>query len=1428
MEMRRLIGQYGEMNTRIAQCVLLLLLFGMNCLCNAEWDYSHWKIAKSYADINAAKKEARDNNRPLLIAFSQMKGDDASREYWRTVACDGKNGHDKYCELGTTETDHPICQFAEKNKIVLLYVEMSVFSALKNKIQGKEYKKYLPRPPFNESPIYYMVHVKTNADCETEDANVLNVGNDPGDRVDFIFGYLGQDGESVYDSMGQASELIVAMTGDQGFERFKSNIETIFSKKASEYGDFETYGLVIKTSEGGEEPEPDENDGTCISKAMASVEIGKWTTDYFSAKSEAKKAYKPLVVAYVKNITLAEAKALDAYVQTSVFKNAFSENYLAVINARNSDIKPISRSELIYLRSNGTIVGRLSNDPKSPSDGTVATVANFKGDNANKFLQFATLAADKDEEANNAQGKAIQIEGKASNILIGGVDAVDWFKFTTVDASETCVFTLNSNNSMPVNIEVIKEDGGAVEDTTNGDMKDGIQVCYKSSGANETAYLKVASNGISQPRPYSITVKRTVKNYAVSFDGETKRSMFSSESLLEIPVTLTERNRQAGEVSVKVKLAEYDEDLIGVGLRATPIGALKATQTLTWTDAEKTSSTTKVVYLLLPYLTDDDATWEGHKDIGLELQDVSSNAVVGASGKMTIELISEVDSVVFVDGDTANVTMQRGGVPVSFLIAAPETSAVYWEKISGEIPNGLEVSVEKTDNVYELILTPGDVTEGKYEFTIRLYSMEDGIHRKNGGTMKITCTVNGIADGNPFGKSGTRFAGTVLEPTSEIDFAKDVTGIIDVMVGENVIEAEVKTRLGEIMLATPTWTSIDQGENGILTAIMDGEDTDNVYHLTFMVGMDGTIDGSVLTVNDKKTGNENSYDIIGQALPEVFSTALNGFEKYYTVDFAPFNPETWEALTEGDHRGFGGMRFSINENGIVEYHGFLPNGQRFGGKTTIRNGMVVPYYNYLEFTVFSEMAIDNEPTGQWFGCLMRIYDHSENIEGIKEICIDCTESMPEPVSYPVWYRADNAKLYMRSCGSAFDRYKSLATQLSKRNENRCYLVVEQPQLDNEGVTVVTPRLLELEENDEGTFICSGDSLFNVGLTYSVEQQGQSTGDETLIVRDGEFSGTITLYSRGFEDDKRTVEKVTAKKHTVEVHGILVAATEYCCSIDIHPAGAGYYLFNGISYPVRIYWRDSVVEWDGSLREDCFAPPAEKLSPSMANGVAWPEGAEDGQVISGLSDGGAEVTFSTIADILAVGDNNTPDDFTDDMVKIIKGEDSLSLAPGNWTLCPIDLNGGKSEGEPMTLKVSDTVAMELELTCGWNLIGFPKVFDVDSLTWDSVPAFDALCDNLKSKPHHTLDSRAMVMTDSLEPGKAYWVYATEPQSFKLAGKNPQSGLINPTIGGWWKKTEKGKLEFCTEPTEHYGGWYWQNNRFVYKPAFWPASQSAQNK
>ncbi|MBO4345874.1 MAG: hypothetical protein J5833_08955, partial [Victivallales bacterium] len=1057
--------------------VLMVLLFGLSSLCSAAWNYGYWKEATSYADINEAKKEARDSKRPLLVALSKPEGCNNCRTYWCNIACDVKLHHDKdNCKLGTK--NHPIVAYSQEKKIVMVYFSPTVLGNLQSKIMGDEYKKYLNKPTYY--PIYILLHVKDNADCDTADANVLNVGNDAGDQVDFIAGYVGISGKPYYNSSGSTTSLKV-VTGTSAWATFVSNYESIFTDTTN----FNTRGLTLdpeqetdddyksateltfaadnqtailsnltlakdqtqswfkfqadagkkywfktsaaargtttdgltfdfyKSTGSGDSLAPTGNPlestsdddgfaldigtwsgtvfmklsrttatsaysynmkyrrtsntaGGSISTATATVTAGKWTTNYASAKN----AGKPMVVAFVKDLWSDDAQALDAYVQTAAFTSAFgSTNYVLIRGAVEGITPDCSSVELFYLRADGSVVGRLTNQPGfvPAEEGTVVTVTDFTGANANVFPQFKTLAAEATEEANNTSGGAADIafEGDAMTATfaakLGGVDTVDWYEFQTADTSETWILTFTSASEGNVTVSLTDSEGNE-HSSASGNLKNGLLLNFKPEDEGDMMYVKVTSNGIASPIDYTLSVERKIVHYTVEFAKATKRPLLSSE-IVEIPVTLTENLAQAGSVSVKVNMASYDNTLYGVGIRATQTGRSRNFQILTWTDEEKVSSPTKSVWLALPDDLDaDEANWEGHKDVTLELQDVSENAALGDTKNMTIEVYSKADHAMFEDGDAVSLDLQSqaGDAGAAILnIAAPETTGVFWELVAGEIPAGLGVNVRKSGDNYELKLTPGDIALGSYNFSIKLYTIVEGTQIKGGDTITIGCSIASIADSNPYGASGTMFAGTVFDAESEIIDAKDVSGTLEVAVGEDALTATLTTSMGEVKLTAPEWIESPVNKK-ILTTTMSGEKDGHAFELALKLGEDGAFveEDSRLTV-DKGTANEVVYGIQGKALlqEQDYEAALVGFGDYYTVDLQPVNAdEDLTAKTEGDMQGFGGMSFEINRtNGTIAYKGFLPDGTRFDG--TSRLHVEIPEGDddpYIEFAIFAE------------------------------------------------------------------------------------------------------------------------------------------------------------------------------------------------------------------------------------------------------------------------------------------------------------------------------------------------------------------------------------------------------------------------------------------------------------------------------------------
>lgn len=198
-----------------------------------EWNYGYWKEAKTYDDVKATLIEAQKNNRPILVALSKPTGCNNCTNYWRHVTCDGVFDHDANCDL--TKKNHPIVEFAKEKRLLMLYISPSKMPNLASKIMGKEYDAYLHKPVYY--PIYFVIKVKNGINLDEVPANdkILNAGNDAGDTVDFIMGYIGISGKPVLDYHGNKTELIVK-TNETGWEVFRSNLESIFSDTSKTHG----------------------------------------------------------------------------------------------------------------------------------------------------------------------------------------------------------------------------------------------------------------------------------------------------------------------------------------------------------------------------------------------------------------------------------------------------------------------------------------------------------------------------------------------------------------------------------------------------------------------------------------------------------------------------------------------------------------------------------------------------------------------------------------------------------------------------------------------------------------------------------------------------------------------------------------------------------------------------------------------------------------------------------------------------------------------------------------------------------------------------------------------------------------------------------------------------------------------------------------
>ena len=218
------------MHTRIQVKGRLPLIFMIwtFMVCGASWQYyGDWvDVTNDPQLVNAAKQAAIDENRPILMLYSRS-GSDCShcKALWQGALCDGGDKcAGASCPL--SDSGHPWSDYARKNRIILLYVNLS---------QVQDWFTYFKKQHMmtysGAYPVYAIFHVKETADCETTTkATILNASN-----VDCI-------GASYY-SVGSR---INGVKLENSFDSFKELFESYFAEG------METYGLTLTAGGGGQ------------------------------------------------------------------------------------------------------------------------------------------------------------------------------------------------------------------------------------------------------------------------------------------------------------------------------------------------------------------------------------------------------------------------------------------------------------------------------------------------------------------------------------------------------------------------------------------------------------------------------------------------------------------------------------------------------------------------------------------------------------------------------------------------------------------------------------------------------------------------------------------------------------------------------------------------------------------------------------------------------------------------------------------------------------------------------------------------------------------------------------------------------------------------------------------------------------------------
>ena len=107
----------------IFPCLLAAVIGLAGLLRAADYDFSRWLIGNSAADVVNAAKIAYDNDRPLVVLYSNLGSCAHCEAVWNNSLCDGGVRHKSSCRISSS---HPIREYARENKLVLLYLASDV------------------------------------------------------------------------------------------------------------------------------------------------------------------------------------------------------------------------------------------------------------------------------------------------------------------------------------------------------------------------------------------------------------------------------------------------------------------------------------------------------------------------------------------------------------------------------------------------------------------------------------------------------------------------------------------------------------------------------------------------------------------------------------------------------------------------------------------------------------------------------------------------------------------------------------------------------------------------------------------------------------------------------------------------------------------------------------------------------------------------------------------------------------------------------------------------------------------------------------------------------------------------------------------------------------------------------------------------------
>ena len=451
----------------------------------------------------------------------------------------------------------------------------------------------------------------------------------------------------------------------------------------------------------------------------------------------------------------------------------------------------------------------------------------------------------------------------------------------------------------------------------------------------------------------------------------------------------------------------------------------------------------------------------------------------------------------YADGATITVPvvqyMPMESLELPVLAAAADGLAI---ATSGSKPTGISVAMEGRS-----LVVSGTPTSAK-SCTLSVILKAGEV---TGSTVKLRFDVKPLTQVNPAAANNTTFSGLVQN-----DSAQNV-GRLVLTRGKNKLTADVTGAMAG------TYTLSDWCVNADYTVSAVTKDGRMTVSLTPEGQGTGTL-----------TDGEKTLRLL--FWPEVTAVAAEDFLGNYNVSLES---------THKDFRGYGYLLLNVQETGLVEMEGALPDGTMLPTITSrfVQNGeeKVVPFY------------MEAEEGTETLGGMLHIVSLDKRKDGVA--CVSACAGLD-------WWLPEEEHSLVSACGAAFDRTKRITEQLSGTGDYSSlnfYAVYDclDCNEDNFPANVVSQLLpvgIPVKEQAGGAF--RPEEIPGLRLVPGINLEIRA--DEK-----GRFLGSFNLFGKNLQAE------------TVVFQGVFTPIPASCCSAGPDAIATGAFCYGGKTWPVRI-------------------------------------------------------------------------------------------------------------------------------------------------------------------------------------------------------------------------------------------------------------------